>query len=264
MGEDQTATADTAGDPATNAGATDPGDAGLVRGAPDPATGAAPEIRQRLALALDTDDLVDALRLARELAPWFGVAKVGLELFSAAGPTAVQRLTDLGYDVFVDLKMFDIPTTVEKAARVIGSLGATYLTLHARDDGSMLRAGADGFRDGASKAGLDAPISLAVTVLTSDSGAPPHILPRRVSLAAESGCGGIVCAADDLRIAHQIAPRLVKVVPGIRPAGTATHDQARPATPRAALDAGADLLVIGRAVTQAPDHAAAAAALLAD
>ena len=82
------------------------------------ATRAPDAIRDRLALALDTDDLVDALRLAKELAPWFGVAKVGLELFSAAGPEAVGRLVDMGYDVFVDLKMFDIPTTVEKLSLI--------------------------------------------------------------------------------------------------------------------------------------------------
>jgi orotidine-5'-phosphate decarboxylase len=231
---------------------------------PDVASAAPEAVRASLALALDTDDLVQAVRLARELSPWFGVAKVGLELFSAAGPEVVTRLIDLGFAVFVDLKMFDIPTTVEKAARVVGSLGATYLTLHARDDGPMLRAGADGMRDGAARAGLPRPVPLAVTVLTSDAGAPPHILPRRVALAAETGCGGIVCAAADLPEARQIAPRLVKVVPGIRPSGAPTHDQARAATPRAALDAGADVLVIGRAVTQAEDRAAAAAALVAE
>jgi orotidine-5'-phosphate decarboxylase len=233
-------------------------------GGVDPATGAPPQIRGRLAIALDTDDLVDALRMAGELAPWFGVAKVGLELFSAAGPEAVGRLIDQGYDVFVDLKMFDIPTTVEKAARVVGSLGATYLTIHARDDGPMLRAGADGFREGAVRAGLEEPIPLAVTVLTSDQSAPAHVLPRRVALAAESGCGGIVCAAPDLHDARQIAPRLVTVVPGTRPTGAPTHDQARVATPRQALDDGAGLLVIGRTVTEPKDHAAAAAALVAD
>src|SRR3954452_10957978 len=172
----------------------------------DPASGAPPEIRSRLALVLDTDDLVDALRLARELKPWFGVAKVGLELFSAAGPPAVNRLIDLGYDVFVDLKMFDIPTTVEKAARVVGSLGARYLTLHARDDAPMLRAGADGFREGAARAGLDTPIPLAVTVLTSDSGAPPHILPRRVALAVEAGCCGVVWRRSGPVAAGSCAP----------------------------------------------------------
>lgn len=230
----------------------------------DPASGASDELRDCLALALDTDDLVEALRLARELRPWFGVAKVGLELFSASGPDAVSRLIDLGYDVFVDLKMFDIPTTVGKAARVVGSLGARYLTLHARDDAAMLRAGVEGFLEGAELAGLEEPVPLAVTVLTSDGTAPPHILPRRVALAAETGCGGIVCAASDLREARQIAPRLVKVVPGIRPAGAPANDQARAATPREALEQGADVLVIGRAVTFAADHRAAAAALVAE
>lgn len=231
---------------------------------PDAATAAPDEVRRRLALALDTDDLVDALRLARELRPWFGVAKVGLELFSAAGPEAVNRMIDLGYDVFVDLKLFDIPTTVGKAARVIGSLGASYLTLHARDDAPMLIAGVEGFRDGALAAGLPEPCALAVTVLTSDPGAPAHVLPRRVALAAETHCGGIVCAASDLHDARQIAPRLLRVVPGIRPAGTPTHDQQRFATPASAIADGADLLVVGRAVTAATDHAAAAAALVAE
>ncbi len=236
--------------------------------ADQPASGVAPRVgaplavRTRLAIALDTDDLVDALRTAQELAPWFGVAKVGLELFSATGPDAVARLIDAGFEVFVDLKLFDIPSTVEKAARVIGSLGATYLTLHARDDGPMLRAGVEGFLDGADRAGLPTPIPLAVTILTSDAGAPAHILPRRVALAAQAGCGGIVCAASDLHEAGQIAPRLHRVVPGIRSPGDPAHDQARPATAKEALELGADLLVVGRAITGAPDRAEAAAALV--
>lgn len=221
----------------------------------------ADEVRDRLALALDVDDLVGALRLAKRLRPWFGTAKVGLELYSAAGPDAIETLRDLGFDVFVDLKLLDIPTTVHRAARVLGSLGASYLTLHARGDAPMLRAGVDGLRDGALGAGLDEPVALAVTVLTSDSSAPPHILPRRVALAAETGCGGIVCAASDLHEARQLAPRLRTVVPGIRPAGSAHDDQARAATPAEAIGRGADLLVIGRAVTRADDPEAAAAAL---
>ena len=101
-------------------------------------------------------------------------------------------------------------------------------------------------------------------MLTSDSGAPPHIFPHRVALAAETGCGGIVCAASDLVEARQLAPRLLRVVPGIRRAGTDVHDQARASTPKAAFDGGADLLVIGRTVTEADDPAAAAAALVAE
>ena len=215
----------------------------------------------RLVLVLDTDDLVPALRTARQLAPWFGVAKVGLELFSAVGPDAVGSLLDLGYEVFLDLKMFDIPTTVHRAARVVGALGASYLTLHARDDAAMLRAGVEGLLEGASRAGLPEPTALGVTVLTSDQGAPAHILPRRVALAVEAGCAGIVCAAADLHDARQVAPRITTVVPGIRPAGAPRHDQARAATPTEAIGAGADLLVVGRAVSAAEDPPAAAAAI---
>jgi orotidine-5'-phosphate decarboxylase len=221
------------------------------------------QTRDRLVLALDVDDLVVALRLARQLQPWFGVAKVGLELFSASGPDAVSAVADLGYDVFLDLKLHDIPTTVRRAARVIGALGASYLTLHARSGPTMLRAGVEGLREGAEAAGLPHPVALAVTILTSDGDAPAHILGHRVAAAVEAGCGGLVLAASDVREAKQLAPRLLMAVPGIRMASSDAHDQARPATPRQAVDGGADLLVVGRAVTAAADPPAAAAALTA-
>lgn len=224
---------------------------------------AAPAVRDRLAIALDLDDTVAALRLAREVQPWFGVAKVGLELYSAAGPDIVGGLLDLGFDVFCDLKFHDIPTTVGKAATVVGALGAKYLNFHAHGGVAMLTAGVDGFRHGAAGAGLPAPIPLAVTVLTSDGDAPEHILGKRVQAALEAGCGGVVCAASDLAEVRRLGPRLTTVVPGIRPAGVAHHDQARAATPEAAVGAGADLLVIGRAVSHAEDPAAAAAAIAA-
>ena len=223
----------------------------------------APDVRNRLALALDVDDLVEAVRIAKEVRQWFGVAKVGLELYTAAGPDAVVEMMNCGYRVFLDLKLHDIPTTVRRAARVVGALGASYLTVHASGGTTMLRAGVEGLAEGAQAAGLDAPTTaLAVTVLTSDEAAPDHVLSNRVKYALEAGCGGVVCAANDLSHARQLAPRLVTVVPGIRPAGTAQHDQARASTPEAALAAGADLLVIGRAVTTAADRAQAAAALV--
>ena len=220
------------------------------------------ELRAHLALALDTDDMVVALRLAHELQPWFGVAKVGLELYTAAGPDAVTALADLGYDVFLDLKMHDIPTTVGRAAAVVGAYGARYLTLHAFGGVTMLRAGVEGLHRGASRAGLELPVALAVTVLTSDAHAPSHIVPKRVQLALEAGCGGLVCGAPDVADVRELAPRLMVVVPGTRPPGADAHDQARTDTPAAALAAGADLLVVGRAVTAAPDRAAAASALV--
>lgn len=226
-------------------------------------TDTAAGLRSRLALALDVDDAVEAQRLARELKSWFGVAKVGLELFSAAGPSVVQMLIDDGYQVFLDLKMADIPNTVRKAARVLGALGVSYLTLHAFAGPAVLRAGVEGLTEGAERAGLPIPAALAVTVLTSDADAPPHILAKRVTAAVEARCAGVVCAAADVAEAKEIAPRLLTVVPGLRPAGTPTHDQARAATPADALAAGADLLVIGRAVTAAADRHAAASDLVA-
>ena len=223
-----------------------------------PAAEASDDIRSHLAIALDVDDVVVALRLARQVAPWFGVAKVGLELFTATGPDAVGMLTDAGFDVFVDLKLHDIPTTVEKSAAVLGALGARYASLHAQSGSVMLRAGVEGLARGAADAGLPPPVALAVTILTSDAGAPPHILGQRVKAALEAGCGGIVCAASDIKEARTLAPRLKIVVPGIRPEGSPEHDQARRATPADALELGADLLVIGRPVTNATDPGAAA------
>src|SRR5437763_1934963 len=145
------------------------------------------DLRDRLAVALDVDDLVAALRIARDVRPWFGVAKVGLELFIASGPESIGALQQLGYKVFLDLKLDDIPTTVERAARIAGSLGVSYLTLHARGGVSNLRAGANGLSDGAHKAGLPPPVALGVTVLTSDDSAPPHILPQRAEFSVEEG-----------------------------------------------------------------------------
>jgi orotidine-5'-phosphate decarboxylase len=221
--------------------------------------GATDEVRARLAIALDTDDLVAAHRLASSMRPWFGVAKVGLELFSAAGPDAISSLSELGYSVFLDLKILDIPTTVNRATRVLGALGVHYLTLHAHGGVDMLKAGVEGLYHGAEQAGLDPPVALAVTVLTSDDSAPPHIVPNRVRVALEGGCGGLILAASDLQTARELAPRMRRVVPGIRLPGGDRHDQARSATPQDAAANGADLLVVGRAVTEAADPTSAAA-----
>ena len=219
------------------------------------------DLRNKLALVLDVDDLVAASRMAKELKPWFGVAKVGLELFSATGSDAISSMHALGYEVFADLKLHDIPTTVNRSAKVFGSLGVKYLTLHAFGGVDMLRAGNEGLAEGAARAGSPTPTALAVTILTSDHGAPPHILPKRVQIAREGGCGGIVCAVGDAREARTYAPRLTIACPGIRMAGDDAHDQARPATPAEAVEAGVDLLVVGRAVSAAADPAAAAQAI---
>ncbi len=247
QGTDPTA-ASIGGDPAT---------------APAPSDGLPPELRARMALALDVDDLVHALRLARALSPWFGVAKVGLELYTAAGPDAVGAMLDNGFEVFLDMKLHDIPTTVHRAAAVSGALGASYLTMHAQGGSAMLSAGVEGLQEGARNAGMPAPSAVAITVLTSDPDAPPHIVPNRLRLAVEAGCSGIVCSGPDLKNVRELSPRTQRIVPGIRAAGGDKHDQPLAVTPQEALAEGADLLVIGRAVTLAGDPAAAASSLFA-
>jgi orotidine-5'-phosphate decarboxylase len=220
-------------------------------------------LRERLALALDVDDLVVAGRLARDLQPWFATMKVGLELFSAAGPDAIASLSQLGVDVFADLKLHDIPNTVGRAARVLGALGARYVTLHTSGGVAMLRAGVQGLREGAAGAGLPEPTALAVTVLTSDPDWSEHLVRQRVVAGLEAGCGGFVCSVADLALLRELAPAATIVTPGIRPEGSGSDDQARVGSPREALDGGADLLVVGRPVVRSPDPIEAARALVA-
>ncbi|MGO9658315.1 MAG: orotidine-5'-phosphate decarboxylase [Acidimicrobiales bacterium] len=219
-------------------------------------------VRQRLVLALDVDDSVLAMRWASRLRPWFGVAKVGLELFSAAGPTAIGALLEGGFKVFVDLKMADIPNTTRRAARVLGALGVSFLTVHASAGPATLEAAVQGLAEGAERAGLAPPVALGVTVLTSEAEAPADLLRARVASARDAGCGGVVCAAADLDEVKAVAPGLLTVVPGIRPAGTDRHDQGRAATPGHAIRHGADMLVIGRAVTGAEDPEKAALSIV--
>lgn len=219
-----------------------------------PTEAAVPEaVRGRLALALDVDDLVAAVRLARDLEPWFGTMKVGMELFSAAGPDAIATLAEIGVDVFYDGKLHDIPNTVGRTARVLGALGCRYVTLHTAGGVAMLRAGVEGLREGAAGAGLPEPTALAVTVLTSDPEWSEHLVRQRVVAGLEAGCGGFVCSVPDLAILRELAPAATIVTPGIRPDGVSSDDQARVATPQSALDAGADLLVVGRPIVQSPD-----------
>jgi orotidine-5'-phosphate decarboxylase len=220
-------------------------------------------LRSRMVLALDVDDLVAARRLARQLFPFFGTMKVGFELYSAAGPEAISLLAGMGVDVFCDVKLHDIPNTVGRAARVFGALGARYLTLHTAGGAPMLRAGVEGLREGAAGAELAEPMALGVTILTSEPDASAHLLHQRVTAGLDGGCGGFVCAVSDVETVRRIAPAAVLATPGIRPEGAAIDDQGRVATPRQAIDAGADLLVVGRPVTRADDPVAAARALVA-
>ncbi|MBK5289894.1 MAG: orotidine-5'-phosphate decarboxylase [Acidimicrobiia bacterium] len=211
-------------------------------------------------MPLDVGDLATALAMARRVAPWFGIAKVGYELYAEAGPEAFDRLHDLGFSVFCDLKLHDIPTTVERGAAALARHRVEYLNAHASGGADMLRAFVAGAHAGAAEAGLVAPITLAVTVLTSDPDA--SAFAGRLALAAETGCDGVVCSGREVEAVA--AAGLRSMVPGIRPAGAGADDQARVTTPGDAIARGADWLVIGRPVTAAADPAAAAAAIAAE
>jgi orotidine-5'-phosphate decarboxylase len=211
----------------------------------------AEDVRDRLVLALDVGDLAAAEAVARRLARWFGIAKVGMELYAEAGPAAIDRMQALGFRVFADLKLYDIPTTVERAARALGRRGVEFLNFPAAGGEAMLRAGVAGLLEGARDGGRPAPTALAVTVLTSDP--RTETFDERVDAAAAAGFGGVVCSAHEVGAVRARHAGLATMVPGVRLPGGDHHDQARVATPADAVRAGADWIVVGRAVTGATD-----------
>lgn len=226
----------------------------------DLASGAPDTVRERLVLPLDVGDLDAARAMARRVAPWFGVMKVGHELFGEAGPAAFDAMHDLGCAVFCDLKLHDIPNTVERAAAAHARHGVEIMNAHASGGVDMLRAFAAGAAAGAAAIGRPTPVTLGVTVLTSEPDA--SAFDERFGWARAAGLDGVVCSAHE--VGRAAAGGMRTMVPGIRLAGGATHDQARVGTPGATIAAGATWLVIGRAVTAAEDPEAAAAAVAAE
>ena len=220
------------------------------------------DVKSHLALGLDFDDPLYALERAYALREWFGIAKVGHELYAAAGPAIIAQLRDIGYGVFLDAKLHDIPNTVRSAARVLSRYGLAYLNFHTSGGLDMLRAGIEGATEGAHEAGVAVPKLLGVTVLTSDS--DTSAFAGRLDLAAASGCDGVVCSALEVERVQQTHPGLLTMVPGIRLAGADSNDQARVATPFDAIRNGADVLVIVRTVHHASDPNAAAAQVFSE
>jgi orotidine-5'-phosphate decarboxylase len=225
-------------------------------------------MRDRLAFALDYPTLAEAEAGAKRVADVVGVLKIGLELFVAEGPAAARLGQKLGNQLFLDLKLHDIPETVERAVATAGQLGATYLTLHAAGGPRMLEAAAQ--RADRERAGLKL---LAVTVLTSLDASdllavgvsePPseHVL-RLGKLARAQGIHGLVCSTAEVgALRGALGPEAILVTPGIRPTGAVVGDQKRVGTPTSALLDGSSLLVVGRPIRDAVDPAAAARAIL--
>ncbi|HBK04792.1 MAG TPA: orotidine-5'-phosphate decarboxylase [Acetobacteraceae bacterium] len=222
----------------------------------------------RLIVALDTVDATRARAWADAVAPHSGLLKVGLEFFLANGVPGYRAIT--GAPIFLDLKLHDIPNTVAGGVRAVLPLRPRMLTIHASGGAAMVRAA----HQAASAAGDDRPMILAVTVLTSldqndlhaagVNATPAEQVLRLGRLAIESGADGLVCSPMEVAMLRQaLGPAVTLVVPGIRPEGADTGDQARTMNPAQAVAAGADWIVVGRPVTGAPDPGAAAAAIAA-
>jgi orotidine-5'-phosphate decarboxylase len=210
-------------------------------------------------VALDVPDPAAALKLVEQLAPVVGAFKVGKELFVSAGPQVIRDIRATGASVFLDLKFHDIPNTVARAVEAAARLDVQMLTAHTSGGAEMLRAAEDAAQKTAAKLGRTPPLVLGVTVLTSldanqlaEIGMEPdvgHQVERLASLAVSSGLRGLVCSPLEIPGLRQILPAGINlVVPGIRPADSAKDDQKRTLSPRGALDAGADWLVIGRPI----------------
>lgn len=236
-----------------------------------------PQPEDRLIVALDfpsSDTAMDLVDRLQGACRWF---KVGMELYYAAGNQILDRLRERGLEVFLDLKLHDIPNTVAGAVRAVASTGASLLTVHAGGGERMMRAAAQA----ADRPG--APRLLAVTVLTSmdaaelsavgvvgDAGEAGGVVETQVlrlaRLARAAGIDGLVCSAQEVASVRQaMGPQALLVVPGIRPAGVgSSDDQSRVANAAQAIARGASKLVVGRPITQAPDPAGAAAGILAE
>ena len=217
---------------------------------------------EKIIIALDVSNKEEALSLVRQLKDTI-IFKVGLQLFTIEGPSLVKNLHDLGKKVFLDLKLHDIPNTVAGAVRMGVRVGVHMMTLHASGGKEMMASAARAAKEEAESAGKKSPLLLAVTVLTSlkdeqlkdigiGAGTERQVL-NLAELALQSGIKGIVCSPKEIEVIKKTYKKgLAVVAPGIRPKWAAAQDQKRILTPALALQKGADYLVIGRPITQAP------------
>ena len=231
-----------------------------------------PHRHDPLIVALDFTDLPPALRMARRLHGLVRTVKVGSVLFTTCGPLAIRRLRALGFRVMLDLKFFDIPSTVELSCRAAVRHGVSLLTVHAAGEPAMLEAAVRGVRTEARRRGAARPLVLGVTVLTSvargERRRTASVTSRVMALtqrALEAGCDGVVASAQEvLALRARFGRRLRIACPGIRLPGARHDDQCRVSSPSEAMARGADLLIVGRPITAAHDPRVAVHALRHD
>ncbi|NLC07919.1 MAG: orotidine-5'-phosphate decarboxylase [Syntrophomonadaceae bacterium] len=232
------------------------------------------DVKQRLIVALDVDTRTEAERLVEALEGHVGAFKVGMQLYDSEGPEIVRRLMQRGGKVFVDLKFHDIPNTVAQAGRVMTRLGVFMYNLHVAGGQEMMRQTVAATHEEAKAAGVNPPLVLGVTVLTSitpqqlreEIGIDRDLTEQVVKwakLAQKAGLDGVVASPQEIRAIRQACgPEFLIVTPGVRPAGSQLNDQKRVMTPGEAIAAGASYLVVGRPITEAADPAAAARAIV--
>ena len=229
-------------------------------------------VQNPIIAALDVPTAEQTLKLARELAPAVGAFKIGSELFTASGPDIVHRVRDTGAAVFLDLKFHDIPNTVAKAVASAARLDVQMLTIHTSGGLEMMRAAEESAQQTARQSGRNAPLVLGVTVLTShdartldETGCGANVgkqVERLAALAVKAGLRGLVCSPLEIAGLRQMLPAHIQLVtPGIRTGAEQADDQKRTLTPREALDAGANWLVIGRPIYATENPRAAAEAI---
>jgi orotidine-5'-phosphate decarboxylase len=230
-------------------------------------------MRNPIIAALDVPSAEQALKLAEQVAPAVGAFKIGKELFVAAGPDIVRRVRATGASMFLDLKFHDIPNTVAKAVAAATRLDVQMLTIHTSGGGEMMRAAEKSAQDTAQALGLAAPLVLGVTVLTSstnetlaetgcEADTEKQVL-RLAQLAVKSGLRGLVCSPLEIVALRKVLPAHIQlVIPGIRTGADKADDQKRTLSPREAMQAGANWLVIGRPIYAAENPRAAAEKIL--
>ncbi len=227
-------------------------------------------MNNKLIIALDIETVGEARKLFSVLGAQAGMFKVGSQLFTAAGPDFVREIVTQGGRVFLDLKFHDIPNTVASACREAVRLGVSLFNVHAAGGGEMMRRAADATAETAGREGIKKPALIAVTVLTSanaatlqETGIASEVeaqVKMLAGLAAASGMDGVVASPHEIAPVRSVVSRekFLLVTPGVRPASSTHDDQKRVMTPAEAVRAGADYIVVGRAILKAPDPLRAA------
>jgi orotidine-5'-phosphate decarboxylase len=233
-------------------------------------------VQDKLIVALDVYNAQKARDLVAALRGTVGMFKIGMQLFTAAGPDVVREIVSAGERVFLDLKYHDIPNTVAAAGVEATRLGVSIFNIHALGGAEMMERTRDAVAECAESEGLTRPLIIAVTVLTSAEAAtladigfavePSDLVPRLARLAEANGLDGVVASAREVSVVRAAVtnPEFVIVTPGVRPAGSDSFDQKRVMTPREAVAAGADFIVVGRPILDAPDPAQAARQIVAE